>query len=75
MSVISFSNVSKYFGSELILDHLTFSINVKEKVALIGNNGTGKTTIFKLILGIEEPSLLPKEYKRGDVSILSSLII
>ncbi|MDY2728214.1 MAG: ABC-F family ATP-binding cassette domain-containing protein [Candidatus Onthovivens sp.] len=75
MSVISFSNVSKYFGSELILDHLTFSINAKEKVALIGNNGTGKTTIFKLILGIEEPSLLSKEDKPGDISILSSLKI
>lgn len=75
MSIISFSNVSKFYGSDLILDHLTFTINAKEKVALIGNNGSGKTTIFKLILKEIEPSLLPKEDKPGEISILSNLKI
>ena len=72
MSLISFNNVSKYFGSDLILDHISFAINSKEKVALIGNNGTGKTTIFKLILGELEPSLMPKEDKPGEISILGN---
>lgn len=75
MSIITFTNVSKYFGSDLILDHVSFNINLKERVALIGNNGTGKTTIFKLILKELEPSLLPKEDKPGDISILSNLKI
>lgn len=75
MSIISFSNVSKFYGSDLILDHLTFTINAKEKVALIGNNGSGKTTIFKLILKEIEPSLLPKEDKPGEISFLSNLKI
>ncbi len=75
MSIITFTNVSKYFGSDLILDHVYFNINLKERVALIGNNGTGKTTIFKLILKELEPSLLPKEDKPGEISILSNLKI
>lgn len=75
MSIITFTNVSKYFGSDLILDHVSFNINLKERVALIGNNGTGKTTIFKLILKELEPSLLPKEDKPGEISILSNLKI
>lgn len=75
MSIITFTNVSKYFGSDLILDHVSFNINLKERVALIGNNGTGKTTIFKLILKEFEPSLLPKEDKPGEISILSNLKI
>lgn len=75
MSIITFTNVSKYFGSDLILDHVSFNINLKERVALIGNNGTGKTTIFKLIIKELEPSLLPKEDKPGEISILSNLKI
>ena len=75
MSIITFTNVSKYFGSDLILDHVSFNINLKERVALIGNNGNGKTTIFKLILKELEPSLLPKEDKPGEISILSNLKI
>ena len=57
MALISFSNVSKYYSTNLILDHVTFQINKGEKVALIGSNGVGKTTLFKLILK-EKKSLL-----------------
>ena len=75
MSLISFSNVSKYFGSDLLLDHISFAINEKEKVALIGENGAGKTTIFKMILGEEPATLLSKEDKPGDISILGGTTI
>ena len=71
MSLISFSNVTKYYSLDLILDHVTFAINKGEKVALVGPNGTGKTTILKLILKEEEPTLVPKEDKVGDISILN----
>ena len=75
MALISFSNVSKYYSTNLILDHVTFQINKGEKVALIGSNGVGKTTLFKLILKEEEPTLIAKEDKVGDISILNGLKI
>ncbi len=75
MALINFSNVTKYYVNDLILDHISFSINKNEKVALIGNNGVGKTTLFKLILKEEEPTLLPKEDKAGEISILGGISI
>lgn len=75
MALISFSNVSKIFNNDLVLDHISFNIFKNEKVALIGNNGTGKTTIFKLILKKIEPSLLSKEDKPGDITILNNISI
>lgn len=75
MSLISFSNVTKYYTNDLILDHVTFSVNKGEKVALIGNNGAGKTTILKLILGVEEATRVQKEDKPGDIAILNGTTI
>ena len=75
MALISFSNVTKYYSLNLILDHVTFQINKSEKVALVGSNGVGKTTIFKLILKEEEPTLVAKEDKVGDISILNGIKI
>ena len=72
MALISFSNVTKYYSLNLILDHVTFQINKGEKVALVGSNGAGKTTLFKLILKEEEPTLVAKEDKVGDISILTA---
>ena len=70
MSLISFSNVSKSFSTDLLLDHISFNINLGEKVALVGPNGIGKSTIFKMILKEELPTLMPREDKVGAISIL-----
>ena len=75
MSLVTFNNVSKLYGNELILDHVSFQINRGEKIALIGNNGEGKTTILKLILGEIKPSIMPKENSGGEVAILNNLKI
>ncbi|MDE6242010.1 MAG: ABC-F family ATP-binding cassette domain-containing protein [Anaeroplasmataceae bacterium] len=53
--VISFDNVSFKYIDRMLLDHTSFSITDQDKVGIIGVNGTGKTTLLKLILGIEKP--------------------
>ena len=55
---IEFRNVSfTYEGSEKpVLTNVSFKINADEKIALVGNNGTGKTTIVKLLCGLYPPT-------------------
>ena len=50
--VLSVKGLKKSFDDNLLFDDITFEIKRGERVALIGNNGTGKTTILKLINGI-----------------------
>jgi ATP-binding cassette subfamily F protein 3 len=73
MAILSFNNVSKYYMDKLVLDHVSLVVNSGEKVALIGDNGSGKTTIMKLILREEEPTLMPKEDKPGEISLLGGI--
>ena len=56
MSVIRFQNVSKRHDSHLVLRDVFFRLSTGDRVGLIGKNGTGKTTVLKLILGQEEPT-------------------
>lgn len=50
---ISLNGISKYYGGNKILENITFEIHSGDKVGLIGKNGSGKTTVFKIIAGIE----------------------
>lgn len=56
MTRITFENVSKKFGKQEVLKELNLSIKDKELFALLGAAGAGKSTILKLVAGIEEPS-------------------
>jgi ATPase subunit of ABC transporter with duplicated ATPase domains len=53
--MISFSNISKQYGKQLIFVDASFQLNPGEKVGLVGPNGAGKTTLFRMIVGEEEP--------------------
>ncbi|MCR4649784.1 MAG: ABC-F family ATP-binding cassette domain-containing protein [Lachnospiraceae bacterium] len=53
--ILSFNSVSFSFGENTILNNITFLLNEKEKCALIGDNGTGKSTLLKLIMGEHTP--------------------
>lgn len=49
--ILSCNHISKSYGVETVLDDCSFFINDYEKAALVGNNGAGKSTIFKIIMG------------------------
>jgi ATPase subunit of ABC transporter with duplicated ATPase domains len=53
--VVELSNVTVQFGSQVLFVDASFKINPGEKVGLVGPNGSGKTTIFRLLLGEERP--------------------
>ncbi|CAD7286537.1 ribosomal protection-like ABC-F family protein [Campylobacter suis] len=55
MALIDFIGVSKKFGPNEILNEVSFSVNEREKIAIIGKNGGGKSTIMKLLCGVYEP--------------------
>ncbi|PRX29316.1 ATP-binding cassette subfamily F protein 3 [Orenia metallireducens] len=53
--MITLSKVNKNYGFEAVLENFSMTINSGEKVGLIGANGSGKSTVFKLLAGIESP--------------------
>lgn len=54
--MVSLNGIGVSFGSETLLKDISFIINKGEKVALTGKNGAGKSTILKIIAGIQSPS-------------------
>jgi ATP-binding cassette subfamily F protein uup len=54
MAVISLSNAQLAFGHVALLDHAEFSIESSERVGLIGRNGTGKSSLLKIIAGLSK---------------------
>lgn len=53
MMLLTVENVSKRYTERKLLDAISFVINEKEKIGLIGVNGTGKSTLLKIIAGVE----------------------
>ena len=49
--MLSFTNLALRRGTELLFEHVTFTVHSGKKVGLIGANGAGKTSLFKLITG------------------------
>jgi ATP-binding cassette subfamily F protein 3 len=62
MIQLALKEVEKYFGGNRIFSNITFEVQSDERVGLIGRNGTGKTTVFKIIAGIENQD-------KGSISI------
>lgn len=55
MNLINIENITKSYTDSLLFDDASFSVNEQEKVGIIGINGTGKTTLLKMIVGLEQP--------------------
>ncbi len=54
MNIINIENLTKTFGNRVILSDVSLGINEHDKIGIIGVNGTGKTTLLRMIAGIEE---------------------
>ena len=66
--MISFSNIHKQYGRQLIFVDASFQLNPGEKVGLVGPNGAGKTTLFRMVVGEEAPD-------EGEVSVPKRLTL
>src|SRR5688572_10994832 len=53
--VVSIQNLSKSFGAAMVLDDINFDVSEGEIVVLLGASGSGKTTILRIIAGLETP--------------------
>ncbi len=53
MNLLSVENLSKSYGEKIIFDNLTFGIDSGDKIGVIGVNGTGKSTLLKIIAGVD----------------------
>ncbi len=77
--MIALTNVSKFYGEQRLFVDASFQLNPGDKAGLIGPNGSGKTTIFRMITGEEAPDegvvartkQLTVGYFRQDVGDLS----
>jgi ATPase subunit of ABC transporter with duplicated ATPase domains len=47
--MISFANINKQYGKQLLFVDASFQLNPGEKVGLVGPNGAGKTTLFRMV--------------------------
>lgn len=55
MNLINVENITKSYTDSLLFDEASFTVDEQEKVGIIGINGTGKTTLLRMIVGLETP--------------------
>lgn len=67
-NILSAENIVKSYNDKPLLDHASFYLNEGEKVGIIGINGTGKSTLLKILAGYEEPD-------EGKVTSANNMVI
>ena len=68
MNLINIENITKAYTERKLFEHASFSLQDGEKVGVIGINGTGKTTLLKMLAGKEEPD-------EGTITIANHVVI
>ncbi|MCQ2208600.1 MAG: ATP-binding cassette domain-containing protein, partial [Paludibacteraceae bacterium] len=67
--MISVSQLSVSFGGSFLFEDVSFVVSEHDKIALVGKNGAGKSTMLKIFAGLQQPSggtvSIPKEFKIG----------
>ncbi|HRD02136.1 MAG TPA: ATP-binding cassette domain-containing protein [Candidatus Saccharicenans sp.] len=67
--MLAVEGLSKSYGSQVLFEKISFRLNRGERVGVVGKNGHGKSTLFRLIAGLEEPDegriIIPKNYRIG----------
>ncbi len=66
--MLSVSNLSKMYGSQLLFSDVSFNVSARDRIALVGANGSGKTTLFDIIVGKASPD-------KGSVTIQHDVTI
>ena len=54
MNLLTMEHVTKAYTDRVLLDDVAFGINENEKIGVIGINGMGKSTLLKIVAGVEE---------------------
>ncbi|MGD2187770.1 MAG: ABC-F family ATP-binding cassette domain-containing protein [Desulfobacterales bacterium] len=70
--MIRVENLHKSYGDLILFEGISFALNAKDRLGIVGRNGHGKTTLFRIILGKDNPDsgaiITPKNYRIGYVS-------
>jgi ATPase subunit of ABC transporter with duplicated ATPase domains len=61
----SINNLVKYYGATKIFENISFELHSNERVGMIGQNGCGKTTLMKVLMGIENYHGGSISFKKG----------
>lgn len=69
--MLSVENIHKSYGGRVLFDGVSFTLNPREKIGIVGRNGNGKTTLLRIIVGEEDVDggtvTVPKHYRIGHV--------
>jgi ATP-binding cassette subfamily F protein uup len=69
MNYISIENLTLHYGDKILFENVELYINKGDKIALVAKNGTGKTTLFKMLFGQELPNADAKFFIHQDIKV------
>ncbi|MDE6490038.1 MAG: ATP-binding cassette domain-containing protein, partial [Muribaculaceae bacterium] len=65
ISYLQLENITKSYGDRMLFEDITFGINQGDKIGIVAKNGTGKTTLLRIIAGQEAPDSGKVTYRNG----------